>query len=153
MSNIKNKVESFKLQFEKFLIGCDSVEEQGMWNKEEYGEMETYFTVDLTGIIIHLIASDGEITEKEAGYLNDCFGFTYTAEELKSIYNEFGDAFASLFDEDITGGFALLKAINRKLAQAYVNMLVTVCEIVAESDLQIKDAEKDILEKLKLISI
>ena len=45
MEQLKNYSESFKFKFEKFLTGCDSIEEMGLWNLDENGEMDAYYHV------------------------------------------------------------------------------------------------------------
>ena len=35
--------ERFTERWEKFIVGCDALEENGRWNKDEYGEMEAYY--------------------------------------------------------------------------------------------------------------
>ena len=58
MENLKECVRSFRLQHEKFLNGCDSIEVTGAWDLENYGEMDAFYSHDLVSIIVRLIASD-----------------------------------------------------------------------------------------------
>ena len=37
MGNINNIIDSFKMKYESFFIGCDSIEEMGLWDKETHG--------------------------------------------------------------------------------------------------------------------
>ena len=98
MEQLKNYSESFKFKFEKFLTGCDSIEEMGLWNLEENGEMDAYYSADLTSVIIRLIAADGNVTQKEVDYLNDIFGFEYTVEELAAIYDDCAEAIDTILE-------------------------------------------------------
>jgi len=70
MKNVDMYIDSYKTKHEAFLIGCDSIEELGLWDKENLGEMDVFYSNDLTSIIIRLIATDGKITQKEVDYLN-----------------------------------------------------------------------------------
>jgi len=152
MENLKNYSESFKLKFEKFLNGCDSIEEMGLWNLEENGEMDVYYSADMTSIIIRMIAADGEIDQKEAEYLNDFFGFGYTAEELTSIYNDLGANIDNIFDEEAVNGLNAMRAINDKLAEAYVDLIATACDIIIASDGVIDRAEVELAKRIKAIA-
>ena len=144
MENLKSYSESFKLEFEKFLTGCDSIEEMGLWNLEENGEMDVYDSGDLAGIIIRLIAADGKITEKEVAYLDDMFGFGYTVEELARLYNDFGEDI-----EVAAKGLKLMRAINEKLAAAYADLIVMACDIIIKSDGVIDTLEIELAKKIK----
>ncbi len=149
MKNIEKLTEQFKLLFEKFLIGCDSIEEIGQWNKEELGEMDVFYTNDLAGVAIRLIASDGIIGDEEVRYLNENFGFGYSAERLTDIYNECKDEIDKSFDENFVNGITYMRSINTKLADAYKELLGLICDIVIESDTVISDAEIQTLNRLK----
>ena len=149
MEQLKNYSESFKFKFEKFLTGCDSIEEMGLWNLEENGEMDAYYSADLTSVIIRLIAADGNVTQKEVDYLNDIFGFEYTVEELAAIYDDCEEAIDSIFEDGAENGLSLMRSINEKLADAYIDLIVTICDIVIESDGVIDAAEIELAKQIK----
>lgn len=149
MGNLAVYSDSFQLKYEKFLNGCDSVEEMGLWDKEAYGEMDAFYSADLVSVIIRLIAADGAISQAEVGYINDIFGFTYTVEELQVIYEECGEGIEAIYDEGVASGYALLKGINEKLAAAYKELLSLICDIVMESDGVIAAPELDMAKELK----
>lgn len=149
MEQLKKYSDSFKFKFEKFLTGCDSIEEMGLWNLEENGEMDVYYSADLVSVIMRLIAADGNVTQKEVDYLNDIFGFEYTVKELISIYSDCGDAINNIFEEGAENGLNLMRSINQKLADAYVDLIVTICDIVIESDGIIDAAEIELAKQIK----
>lgn len=151
MDRMERLTEEFKFKFERFLTGCDALEEMGLWNTEEYGEMESFYENDLIGLILRLIAADGEIHEKEAEYLNKTFGFTYTAEELAEFYASCRDAFDRAFDEQVKSGLTLMSGINGKLAEAYKELLRLMCEIITESDGSTGEAEREELRRVNLL--
>lgn len=152
MDRLNALSESFKTKYERFLIGCDSIEELDQWDKEANGEMDVYYSNDIVSVIIRLIVADGSFSERETDYLNEFFGFDYTTEELKNIYDDCGEAIESLFDEDLGSGLSNMRAINEKLAEAYKDLLLTVCDIIIESDGVIDSAEVDLAKQLKDIA-
>ena len=63
--------EIFKGKYERFLTGCDAIELEGGWDRETYGEMETFYTGDLVSVMLRLIVTDGSVSQREADVLND----------------------------------------------------------------------------------
>lgn len=153
MDELKKYSEGFKLKFEKFLTGCDAIEEMGLWNLDENGEMDVFYSADLTSIIIRLIAADGNVSQREVDYLNDIFGFDYTVEELGLIYRDCGDAIENIFNQGAKNGLNLMRSINEKLAAAYRELIATVCDIVIKSDGVIDNAEVELAEKIKALCV
>ena len=142
-------MDGLKLKFEKFLNGCDSIEEIDQWDKEEYGEMDVFFTADLVSVIVKLIISDGEVTQEEVDYLNNLMGFDYGIEEVSDIYEDCGDAIDVFFDDELESGIDMLRKINVKLADAYADLLVTACDIIAESDGLVMGEEIELARKVR----
>lgn len=132
-------------------MGCDSIEEMGDWNKETLGEMDVFYSNDLSSVIIRLIASDGKISEKEVHYLNETFGFEYTIEELIDVYNNCKEDIGRSFDEDFANGISYMRKINSKLADAYKELLSLVCTIIVESDGIIAKSEIEEIKRLKIM--
>lgn len=122
------------MKFESFLIGCDSIEEMGLWDKKMFGEMDVFYSNDLSSVIIRLITADGKISSKEVEYLNNTFGFDYTLDELISVYDSCKDNIEHAFDENFENGITYMRKINTKLADAYKEILSLICEIIIESD-------------------
>lgn len=134
MKNIEMYIDSFKMKLEAFLNGCDSIEEMGLWDKETLGEMDVFYSNDLTSVIIRLIASDGQISGKEVQYLNETFGFEYTLDELVNVYDNCKEEIGHSFDENFENGISYMRKINSKLADAYKELLALICGIIIESD-------------------
>ena len=141
MENLTLYVDSFRLQHERFLLGCESVEEMGLWDKEALGEMDAFYSNELVSVIIRLIAADGKITSAEVQYLNETFGFDYTREELAQVYDACKEDLGHSFDENFENGITLMRKINAKLADAYKELLCLICRIIAESDGAVVNAE------------
>lgn len=151
MNNVAQYTESFKMKYESFRTGCDSIEEMGLWDKETYGEMDVFYANDLASVIIRLIAVDGAITQKEADYLNETFEFSFTLEELCEVYGNCSDEIGSAFDECFENGITLLRKINSKLADAYKELLGLICEIIISSDGMVAAAEIEEVKRLKAL--
>ncbi len=149
MKNVEMYIDSFRLKLELFLIGCDSMEEMGLWNKCELGEMDAFYSNDLASVIIRLIAADGKITQKEVDTLNETFGFDYTLEELTDVYNSCEEDIGHSFDESFENGITYMRKINEKLADAYKELLYLICEIIIESDGMISESEVAEVKRLK----
>lgn len=149
MKNVEMYIDSFKMKHESFLIGCDSIEEMGLWDKEALGEMDVFYSNDLTSVIIRLIATDGKITQKEVDFLNETFDFEYTLDELIDVYNSCKDDIGHAFDENFENGITYMRKINAKLADAYKELLSLICEIIIESDGVIAEAEIAEVKRLK----
>jgi hypothetical protein len=141
--------ESFKQKYEQFLTGCDAIEQEGRWNVEEYGEMETFYTGDLVSVILRLIVTDGAVSEREASVLNELFGFDYTAEELAQVYAVCEENLGADFDRLFSMGVDTLEKINAALAEAYKQLLLLICAIVSESDGLVTATEQAEVERLK----
>jgi uncharacterized tellurite resistance protein B-like protein len=151
MERIDILTEEFKVKYEKFLIGCDAVEEADVWNKQVLGEMDVFYENDLISIIIRLIVADGEISEKEAEYINRNFGFDYTVDFLKEVYENCREEIGDSFDEKFKSGVFYMKKVNEKLAAAYEELLGIVCDIVIESDGEISQAEIEEAKRIKAL--
>lgn len=149
MEKMKNYSEEFKFKFERFMTGCDSLEEAHLWDKEALGEMDVYYTNELVSIAIRLISSDGRFSGGEAQFMEDMFGFECTPSQLEDIYENCEDNLETMFDEGSANGFTLMKNINEKLADAYKELVALVCEIVMEADGSVVKAEMAVAEKIK----
>lgn len=136
MTNIPKLCEKFKANYEFFLTGCDSMRRSGAWDRDENGDMDTYYSEDLVSVIIRLVAADGDVTEDEAAFMEDSFGMEYTPEELSDFY----EACAYELDEENDAIFAdtlaTLNTLNPRLAEAYKFLVSTACEIILDSDIK-----------------
>lgn len=150
MENINKLTEQFKSLYERFLIGCDSIEEMGEWNIEEYGDMDVFYSNDLIGVILRLIVSDGIISDKEVNYLNKTFDFDYSIEELKDVYENCKEELQDTYDDNFSSGLIIMKSINLKLAEAYKELLRLICEIIIQSDDIVSSEEMNVINELKL---
>lgn len=149
MKKIDLLTEEFKSKYERFLIGCDAIEELDQWDKEAHGEMDVFYQNDLVSVILRLIAVDGEIGAKEVEYLNEIFGFDYSLDELVDVYESCKDNIDRSFDEIFENGVTVMRSINEKLANAYRELLELICDIIIASDENIAPEEMIEVGKLK----
>ena len=148
MSSLQEYMAGFRLNYEKFLVGCDALEEEGLWPMDELGEMDVYFANDLACVIIRLIAADGVFAEEEIDFLNGALGTNYTVEELESVFNWCGDIINTMFEREIDESIAQLTELNPDLAAIYKQMLELIAQIVIKSDGVITESEKAIANQL-----
>ena len=148
MNQLDTYLEGFKLNYEKFLLGCDALEAEGLWPLEDFGEMDAYFANDLMCVIIRLIAADGEFDQAEIDYLNDALGFGYSVEELSAVYTECGEKINSLLESELSESISQIQALSPLLADTYKEMLSLVCKIMIESDGVITSEEKTAASQL-----
>lgn len=153
MNPLKEKVDAFNTLYEAFVEECNVLENDGKWNTEHYGDMETWFYNDFLCAILHMIAADGVINMQEVDYLNEllgntALGFTYTVPELHSVLNEMKEKIDSLFENEITKEYKLLQVLDEQAANDYLDLMVLLCDIISKSDGKIDDAERETAEHL-----
>lgn len=148
MKQIDVYLEGFKLNYEKFLIGCDALEEERKWPVDKLGDMDVYFANDLMCVIVRLIAADGHFEPGEVDYLNNALGFEYTVDELQAVYDECGDTLGELFEKELPESIRQIRELNPLLADNYQEMLSLIGKIMIESDGVITPEEKAAAEQL-----
>ena len=149
MNRIDALTEEFKSKYDRFMTGCDALEELKEWDLEELGEMDVFYQNELLSVILRLIAADGEISGKEAEYLNKCFGFSFSAEELADVYEACREEIGAPFGERFKKGAEMMRAVNEKLADAYRELLRLVCDVIIESDGVVERSEIEEAKGLK----
>ena len=151
MKKIDELTETFKSRLDAFTIGCDSIEEIELWNKEENGELDVFCLNEYLTTILRLVAADGVISEQEAEYVNKNFGFSYTADELKDIYENCQIVIGDSFDERIREDIEIISAVNTKLAGEFKELVELICSIIAASDNAVADEERKEIEKIEKV--
>ena len=153
MDTLKESVDAFNSLYEAFVEECNVLENDGKWNVEHYGDMETWFYNDFLCAIIHMIAADGQIKQPEIDYLNELLGntslgFTYTYPELRTLMAEQKERIDALFENEISKEYKLLQAMDEQAANDYLDLMVLLCGIISKSDGDIDDAERAEAENL-----
>lgn len=115
--------------------------------------MGVYYTRELLTMILRMIAADGWVSQKEADYLNELFGFTYTAEELGQVYDGLEERLHShSLEKSIRDSVKLLQSLNPKLANAYRELIALVCELLSLGDGIVTEEEKAEIARLKALA-
>lgn len=148
MKKIDDLTKSFCEKHDEFICRCDAIEEAGLWDKSEYGEMDAFYSNDLSSVIIRLIAADGNVTYREVEYFNKTFKLDYGHEELIDVYKNCATLIDCSFDESFKNGISIMRGIDSSLADIYKEILILVCDIIIESDGFIRESE--ILEAKRL---
>ncbi|MCR5683578.1 MAG: hypothetical protein K6G29_14125 [Clostridiales bacterium] len=143
------KCEEFRVLYDQFVNSCDAAETAGKWDKEEYGEMEGYFFNTLMGILMNVINADGNIGAREAEVLNDCFGFSYTVDELIELYGYCGKDLEANYADNARIAMDLLRGIDAALTEMFRELVLAICGIVAESEDGVLESEENLLASLK----
>ena len=129
MKDLDISAASFQARFERFLIGCEAVEQEAgaAWDRESLGEMQDHYAAMLVTIILRTITADGWVSDRETAYLNELFGFTYKSGELEQVFYREGtdipdaDNYEYIYDEDSSTAWMY-------------DGIALVCDIIARSD-------------------
>ncbi len=151
MKKIDELTDSFKTRLDTFTIGCDSIEEIELWNKEESGELDVFCLNEFVSTILRLVAADGVINEKETEYVNKNFGFSYTADELRDIYENCQFVINDSFEERIREDIQLVSGVNAKLGEEFKELISLICGIIAESDSAISAEEQKEIDSIEAV--
>ena len=120
MKELDISAESFQLNFDKFLMGCEAVGGATLWDADTYGAMEDYYAELLVSILLRTITADGWVSDREVNYLNQLFGFDYDSGELEQVYDGCADMLGSeTFDKDLVDG---IQRLRFKLQQHVVQL-------------------------------
>lgn len=152
MASLKDHSAQFRFQLERFINACDAYEDEKKWSREKKGEMEAFYQNDILSFILRLIAVDG-VRQEEASYLNETFGFDYTAEELEEVYRLSKDEIGDDFDEQLLIGARELKKLDESLYELYRDLFRLICDIIIDSDGRVSEEEKAQIEKLKALLV
>lgn len=144
----QDRMDGFKLYYEKFLIACDAQEESLAWPVEELGELDAWLSNEMSCLMLRLIAADGVFRPEEAARLNEALGFGYTAGEMEALYADCGERIDGFLEEGLPESLRLLARLNPLLEADYREMLRLLARLVIESDEEISPAELAAAEKL-----
>lgn len=151
MKNLESMAYEFRFKFEKFMLGCESAQEIEHWNIERFGEMDAFYSNELTILVLKLVVSDGQVSHKEVEFINNLFGFDYSVEKLVELCSLSHEEVSYYVDEELDNGMALLQRINKKLASFYRDLMLLLCEIIIACDGDINVAELTEAKKLRAI--
>ena len=150
MNELDISAESFQLKFDKFLMGCEAVGGATLWDDDTYGAMEDYYAELLVSTLLRTITADGWVSDREVAYLNQLFGFDYDSGELEQVYDGCSDMLGSeCFDKELTDGIRRLRECSEPLANAFLELIDLVCDIIARSDGFVTEEEKTEIERIR----
>ena len=147
MSKLTDLTDKFASKLDSFTSAC---EEQESWDSEKYGNMADFYVQSLMSTMLRVIASDGNISRKEAEFFNVCFDADLTAAQLDKMYDDSEDILSGDdYDSQLREDFDLLKAVSPALADDYRDIWLTACEILIASDGQLLPQEMEDAKHLK----
>lgn len=150
MTELQKHINSFRNKYKRFNANLTSEDVLEKWNEDENGAIDVFYENELVSIALTVISSDGKIFVKEAGYLDETFGFSYTADDLAQMYINAHDEIDNYFEDCFKQGYQMLRDINEDLAKQYKDIFYLLCKIVAESDGVVSDDEKKLIASMKL---
>ena len=147
-NNLDSLTEEFRKRYDGMAQLCAEAEEAGRWDTEADGSMEGYAFAALSGAILSLIVSDGNVGERETDYLNRTFGFDYTVDDLLSLYRFSARDLRENAVSNVGEAVRTLRASDEKAAEAFRALLTLACRIIAESDDGLLEEESDLIRQL-----
>ncbi len=151
MKNFQEKCSDFRQEYDAFINSCDALEMDGKWDKDQFGEMEAYYSSDLINVALRLMIADRKMTQEEVDIINLQFGFKYTAEELEEVYRECGKRIKESFEESVRNSFLMARMINETFAQNYIRLVHQISDIMIESDYHMWPEETHLAMRLRHI--
>ncbi|MBQ3956664.1 MAG: hypothetical protein II680_12295 [Clostridia bacterium] len=148
-AELEEMTERFRELYADFAGGCAGAEEDGRWNGEEYGSMEGYAFAALSGAILSLIVSDGNVGERETELLNRNFGFDYTVDGLLELYGYAARDILSNAAENAGECARLIDKTDEELGKTFRDLLLLACDILSRCEDGVSEAESETVEKLK----
>ena len=140
--------EEFVSALELFINECDAKEEYADWDYAERGHMAAYYQNDMLSFLLRLMGTDGVFSEQETDLLNETFSFRYRPDELEEIYetceSELGDDFDEHLEEDIRE----LYRMDENMGQMFMDLLLLICDMMAQSDGFVYSKEDEEIAKL-----
>lgn len=131
---------NFKLKWESFLNGFDSIEEMNLWDKEAFGEMEAYCENILLSFLVRFISSDGVIKHSEVEKLNTLFGFDFSLSEIVEIAENITVEQNDITD-NIKNTLSMITKVNSSIAEDFKTLLIDACDVIINSDNSLQDIE------------
>ena len=98
------------------------------------GDPDGVLQDDLLGVILRLIAADGEIGQAEADTVNEWLGLALTAAELRAIWEKSRAALGQSFEAGLAEDVARLAADDPARAADYRRLVTLACELLAAAD-------------------
>lgn len=124
---MRNIIANFKLNYETFINGRNSIVEAEQWNKNALGNMASFNADHLLCIILQLVAIFGNISQKITDHFNKTFGLEYDLDKLVEIYKNCIDNINKTLDKTAFNGITYIVNTAGKLAAGRKKPLSMVC--------------------------
>ena len=152
MDNIET-LDTLTRQFRERYDGmteiCAAAEETGRWNRERDGSMEGFAFAALSGAILSLIVSDGNVGERETAYLNSAFGFDYTVDDLLDLFRFSASDLRGNAVQKVRDTVRALDKADPAAGAEFRALLKLACRIISESDDGVAEKEKALISRLE----
>ena len=142
-------VEQFQDQYARLVRDCAEAEASGRWNAERDGSAEGFAFSALSGAILSLIISDGNVGEHETDYLNRIFGFDYSVDDLLGLFRFSTGDLRKNAVPNVREAVRILREADPAAAADFQNLLRLACRIISESDDGVLDVESDLIRQLE----
>lgn len=131
---MSSKTELFQSQYKNFKEMCEVSDACDSWDEAANGLIEDWALNDLFALALHFIAVDGQIDAGEVEAFNTCLGYDYSKDELCELYEIASDIIDYGVEERLKEDLMTLEQYDTHLSAAFEGMVLTLLEILAESD-------------------
>lgn len=146
---LDNLTRQFRNMYDSMVQTCASAEEAGRWDTDRNGSMEGYAFAALSGAILSLLVSDGNVGERETAYLNSAFGFDYTVDDLLGLFRFSAKDLKENAVPNVKAAVLSLEEADADTANAFRTLLKLACRIISESDDGVLEAEEALIRRLE----
>ncbi len=139
----------FRERYDGMAEICAAAEEAGRWDKNRDGSMEGFAFAALSGAILSLIVSDGNVGERETAYLNSAFGFDYTVDDLLGLFRFSASDLRENAVQNVTDTVRALDEADPAAGAEFCTLLKLACRIISESDDGVAENERALISRLE----
>ena len=139
----------FRELYDSMAQTCAAAEEAGRWDVGRNGSMEGFAFAALSGAILSLLVSDGNVGERETEYLNGAFGFDYTVDDLLGLFRFSARDLRENAVPNVKEAVLTLEEADAAAAKDFRALLKLACRIISESDDGVLEAEEEMIRRLE----
>ena len=146
---LDNLTRQFRDTYDSMAGACASAEEAGRWDTDQNGSMEGFAFAALSGAILSLLVSDGNVGERETAYLNSAFGFDYTVDDLLGLFRFSAKDLRENAVPNVKEAVLALEEADAAAAGDFRTLLKLACRIISESDDGVLEVEEALIRRLE----
>lgn len=139
----------FRERYDGMADLCAAAENDGRWDSDRDGSMEGFAFAALSGAILSLIVSDGNVGERETEYLNGAFGFDYTVDDLLGLFRFSASDLRDNAAQNVTETVRALDESDPAVGAEFRALLKLACRIISESDDGVAEKERVLISRLE----